>query len=1204
MYLKSLELHGFKSFPNRTVLSFERGATVVVGPNGSGKSNISDAMRWVLGEISSRNIRGTKMEDVIFGGTDARRPMGFAEVSVTFDNTDIEHKIDSPYDEITVTRRYYRSGESEYLINRKQVRLRDIHELFMNTGIGREGYSIIGQGRVAEMLSRKSEDRRNIFEEAAGISKYRYKKQESERKLAETEANMVRARDILNELESRVEPLEKDAERARRFLELSEEKKAADVSLWLFDTAKLRTDLAAAEEAFRLSETELSLVNEALADLERQNERLYNETQKNKLQSEGLLREIRETTEILHKLDSAYRVAENDIRHSDTLAGQNQEKLAALDQHEQTALKELEEQARRQSELTVKLQELADERLEQLAQQQELTEQIKALETELETSLSKLEEAEHHAVDLRVRIDMLRQQKEGGQSRGADMRREMQDYEKEGEKLQQEAERCEKNAAAFKLRIDTAEKGIAEQDQRLSDISLKREELNADINRHRAAQASFVQRADALRRMEEHFEGYSNSVRFVMQAAERGQIRGKVYGPVSKMIEVDSEHITAIETALGAGIQNIIVEDEGTAKAAMAALKQAGAGRATFYPLTSIRSSGETEEIRRAESFDGFVGRGDKLVRSDKKFRPIIEWLLMRTVVFDHIDHASEAARKLQYRIRLVTLDGQVINAGGSYTGGSVKRDSGMLSRGADIAKMDAGALEAAAAIQKAERELALLDDAQKKAHNARAEHEQQKELLLTMSRAQFAALDSAKARAEANDSLLAKLREDFRALEESDSRCDEEIAKLQTEFAAKNDQAADIRRLRGEREILRHEKADERDACVARASELSVTMAEVRKDLESAQTGQEQSKKRLKEIGDERENRKLQISDHRKKGDHLRAEMEENRKLYANTEKALLQLNDRRDDVESGTAEYERRSVEIHARTKERNDHKELCLRAHSKNENKLNGLREEQNRIGSRLWDDYELTYEEAVNLNYPAVTKESRAQVAAVQSSCRAKIRALGSVNVSAIEEYREVKERYETMRVQVEDLNASHIDLSGIVARIEEEMRTAFSRTFEAINDNFKIVFTELFGGGSAELLLTDPEDVLTSGIEIKAAPPGKIIKNLSLLSGGEQAFVAIALFFSILKVTPTPFCILDEIEAALDEVNVFRFGEYIKKFCAETQFVLITHRRGTMEVADRLYGVTMPERGISRVLPLQVSEIESMKKELLEDGVSK
>ena len=1203
MYLKSLELHGFKSFPNRTVLTFERGATVIVGPNGSGKSNISDAMRWVLGEISSRNIRGNKMEDVIFGGTDARRPMGFAEVSVTFDNTEKTHRIDSPYDEITVTRRYYRSGDSEYLINRKPCRLKDIHELFMNTGVGREGYSIIGQGRIAEILSKKSEDRRNIFEEAAGISKFRHRKQESQRKLEETQSNMVRLKDILGELEGRVGPLEKEAEKARKYLEYYERKKRADVSLWLFDTQKLRGDLEKAEEAFLISKNELETIEEALATLQNQGDRLYEQSQIGKLRSEELLQKINQHASRIHALENALTASLSDAEHCKELMEQCRRRIAEIDGDADSHADEITRYDEKIRELGNRVDSLNDERLAMLADQQKAEMEAGELEKALEASLEKLNRAENRAVDLRIRIDVLKNAKSTDTKREESILAEIESYKSGGKKLAEDVERCRKSTESFQVKIDAADAVIREESEKEAALKEEREECFARMGNTKAECSGLAQRVDALRRLEEHFEGYGESVKFVMRAYGEGKISGKIYGPVSKLITMENRVVTAIETALGANIQNIVVEDEATAKAAIGALKAAGAGRATFYPLNSMQPGGELDELRRVSSMVGYVGRADQLVKFDPKYRNVMEWLLSRTAVFDTLDHASDAARAIRYKVRLVTLDGQVINAGGSYTGGSAKRDSGILSRSAEIEKLALLVKETEAQIRDGEKTLAELDAQIKECENKIQENNQRKELLYTMSRAQFAALDSAQAKLDANNELLQRLEGDRSEILNAGSRYQDEMKELCADLEKAESEIVTIRSERSRTDIRRNGCLDKRDELRNSVADISIAIAEAKKDVENAEQLKENSRVQSENLKTDRENQELRIASYQQKLSEMEVTQEENRKETDALRAELDALNKDRSGVEEGTQEFDRQINELRQKERLKNEQKDVCVASHNKNEGKLNRLREEQDRLSGFLWNEYEITYEEAKALDYPAVTPENRSEMVQEQTSNKMRLRALGAVNPSAIEEYAQVKERYDSLSAQVTDLTKSCEELSNIVGKIEEEMRESFLTAFTEINKNFGIVFGELFGGGTGELALTDPEDVLTSGIEIKAAPPGKIIKNLALLSGGEQAFVAIALVFAILKVNPTPFCIFDEIEAALDEVNVFRFGEYVKKFCEETQFVLITHRRGTMEVANRLYGITMPERGVSRALPLDVSEIESKKKELLPDEVS-
>ncbi len=1203
MYLKSLELHGFKSFPNRTVLTFERGATVIVGPNGSGKSNISDAMRWVLGELSSRNIRGTKMEDVIFGGTDDRRPMGFAEVSVTFDNTDPVNRLDSEFDEVTVTRRYYRTGESEYLINKESKRLRDIHMLFMNTGVGREGYSIIGQGKVAEIVSKKSDDRRTIFEEAAGISKYRYRKEEAERKLKGVSENLARINDIKVEIEGQVVTLEKDAEKARRGLEIYEKKKRADVSLWLFDTKKIREDIDEAERAWLLSKHELEILEQVISDLEAQDENLYNKSQSNKLRSAELLEEIRLTTERLHDLDSALRTADSDFAHSADMIAACRARIAEIERSESGVNMTKAGYEEKRAAVDVKIAELSDARLELLAQQQKLTAELDAMKRALEDALLDLTAEETAATDLKIRIDVLKNAMSTDGAKTADIEKEIAKYEQEGIALKSEADRCEAGTATFKARIAEKDAIISNATERIEALGTERAEVLNDYNECKLQKDAASRRADDLQRMVDHFDGYFESVKFVMREYSAGKIggAGEIYGPLSSLISVDKQYITAIETALGSSLQNIVVDNEGTAKAAIRALKSANAGRATFYPVSAMKSATENEEIRTAKTCAGFVGRADTLVGVDAKYRNVIEYLLLRTLVFDNIDNASVAAKKIGYRVKMVTLDGQVINAGGSFTGGSAKRDSGILTRTTEIATLREKSAQLDAELQKLSESLAKMDRELVKLNEELRSAEQDKELLFTLSRSEFAALDNANAKYEANRRIIEKFKEDCDNLTSHRVAAEEEIKSLGEDYRATLERIESIKAQRSKMGMEAGVLDDNCDEIKSKAAELYVQEVAESKERESVCEMIASVNARLEELATEKNAQLERIDSLNAKRSGIDTLKIEHRAKYEALEKQLDDLQTERREVESGSDEFERELNIIRQKSKEKNASRQVVFEATLKNENRLTQLRDRQDHLGSQLWDDYEITYEEAVALEYPPVTAENREEVAAEQTSLRNRLRALGNFDPEAIEKYAEVKTRYDYLNTQFIDLTKSQEELFGIISRIEQEMRTSFVTAFNDINKHFGITFKELFGGGNAELSLTDPEDVLTSGIEIKAAPPGKIIKSMSLLSGGEQSFVAIALLFAILKVNPTPFCILDEIEAALDEVNVFRFGEYVKKLGEGTQFILITHRRGTMEIGDRLYGVTMPQRGISQAIELNVNEIEGKQKELL-DGV--
>ncbi len=1200
MYLKSLELHGFKSFPNKTLLTFERGTTIVVGPNGSGKSNISDAMRWVLGELSSKNIRGTRMEDVIFGGTDLRRPMSYAEVSVTFDNSTPNHRINSPYDEIVVTRRYYRSGESEYMINRKSCLLRDIRDLFLNTGIGKDGYSIIGQGKIAEILSKKSEDRRNIFEEAAGISRYRKSKEDTEKKLASVEQNVDSVSFVFQELDSRIGQLARDAEKAKKYRDLLEVKKGADVSLWLFDTQKIKVDLETAANAFRLAAAEYERISEKIESLEKQSDHIHDKLTSSRIASEELLGEINKTKDNLHQLESSYQLAVSNIEHAKQFSMQCERRLAELASEDAQIHAQRDEELARIKTLKATERAAMDEQLELLLEMDTYQNAAIALERLLAEKLVAIERLNDRLVDLRVRLDVAQKAKTDGAGKGEELVKEIAQYKAEEKRLREDVAHCEKNTASYRERIDASEKELTDASSELVDVELDKEEEIKHINTLSAEREGLLHTIESLKRLEEHFEGYQESVRFVMEKHAKSPelFKGKIYGPISKLISTDSKYITAIETALGQNLQNIAVESDETAKSAIRVLKNEKAGRATFYPLTSMRAASETSDIKRASSLAGYVDRADKLVSFEPAYRPIIEYLLLRTVVFDNIDHAAEAAKALQYSVRIVTLDGQLINAGGSFTGGSLRRDSGILSRSAEIENLKSRVAGLDGDIATARERLAAMEaDADALKERIRSAT-QTRDLLYTMSRAQFSELDNANARLEASLALRAKLEADYNKLFENSERYDEDIKLLNEELAELTAEIEHLREERAEDEVERQRQLDLRDEKNTIINELKIKIATIGKDVESATALTDSYARTLLQHTSDTETLKREINEHSERIEALEAEKLENRRAAQMLEETLARLEGDRTGSEQDGEELDKRERELRGMIRSANEDRERCNNERSRCESRLEKLREENERLENKLYDEYQITYEEAVALNYPPVTAQNRSEVASVLASCRAKIRELGSVNPNAIEEYEEVRTRHGELKVQLEDLTRSRKDLLEIVARIESEMRTSFQQTFDQINENFAIVFSELFGGGQAELSLTEPDDVLTSGIEIKAAPPGKIIKSLSLLSGGEQTFVAIALIFAILKANPTPFCIFDEIEAALDEVNVDRFGAYVQKYSENTQFVLITHRRGTMEIGDRLYGITMPERGISRAVPLDISEIESKQKELL------
>ena len=1201
MYLKSLELQGFKSFPDKTKLTFEGGATVIVGPNGSGKSNISDAMRWVLGEVSSKSIRGTKMEDIIFGGADSRRPMGYAEVSVTFDNTGMIGRLDCPYDEVTVTRRYYRSGESEYFINRRAVRLKDIYELFMNTGVGRDGYSIIGQGKIAEIISRKSDERRSIFEDASGIAKYRHKKSETERKLAATEDNMTRINDVFVEVAAQVAPLEKEAEKAKKAIELLDTKKKVDIQLWLYDTEKLRDDVAKCEEQFRHAEFDLQTVEDSMKTLEQQNDRLFEISQSNKTESENLLLEIRRQTEINHTLDSEYRVGETNILHTkELIAG-----AMGTCESTQKSIAAEEESAKARRQKIAELEAVLEEKNESHAKASEVQKAASAeaekLSFDIDRALGDIHVINADIADVKARISFIENAKNTDTDKNTAMQNEISEYEAESDKLREQINRTKATVEQYDIVSAESQSDADKLASELSDLYGKRHDDNEDLTSLKLRRESSQQRIDTFKAMEEQLEGYSGSVRYVMKKYTEGAITdkfgapcGKIYGPLSKLIDVEDRYLTAIETALGPNLQHIVVEDENVAKSAMFALKKAEVGRATFFPLTTMRGQSATSEMSQAAGYKGYIAVADELVGCDGKFSEILSGLLGRTLVFDNIDNATVMARELHHKVKAVTLDGQQINVGGSFTGGSVKQKANILGRAGDIKRLEEEVAGFDKKISALKAALSKLGEEIKLREDDKASAEQKISLIKVMRDAEAARLEQLTAKLDANVTLTDKLKEDFAEQLRAREQYEEDGERLSARLRQLEIQLSEITDARTEMDIKRSAALDSKDECDKLMTEIYIGLTEIRKDIETEQRMIDESSGRMDNYTALVAAQRAYISELEAKIGEYETKRAENRKLYDEGVKILSELNAKRAKVEEGGSEFERKLNEVNAKIREKMQQKENVFKEYTRFENRLSNLRAEQDKLATRLWDDHEMTRADAVALGYPALDASTRAEAAAKQTECRNKLRVLGNVDLDAVNKYKDIKARYDYMEGQIKDLTKSRDELADIISKLEGEMETAFIDSFNQINENFNRVFGELFGGGSAEISLTDPENVLESGIEIKAAPPGKIIKNMVQLSGGEQSFIAIALVFAILKVNPTPFCIFDEIEAALDEVNVARFAEYIKRYSSGTQFVMITHRRGTMEAANRLYGVTMPERGISKVLELNIDDISKKK----------
>ena len=1181
MRLKELEIQGFKSFPDKTRLTIGEGITGIVGPNGSGKSNISDAIRWVMGETSSKQLRGAgKMEDVIFGGTQTRGAMGYASVSLTIDNTD--HGLDMDADEVTIGRRYYRSGESEYSINGQSVRLKDIYELLLDTGLGRDGYAIVGQGRIAEIVAAKSGERREIFEEASGIARYRYRKNEAERRLAAAEGNLERLRDILGELERRVGPLKRDSEKAQQFLELSGQRKSLEVTLWVDAIRRAKDTVRDQQRRYEAAQADYDRLSRSLDEYDEKSEALRAKTQQLMLQVEESNAKIRAITEENAGSDSRIAVLNNENEHSRRQIEEARAELSRAGEGQKGI--ELEAEAHRAAieKLNARIAQ-ADETAKDLDRQLDALEQ-QAMQSGQQRDLlnAAILRCQQAATAAQVQHATAESAANAAEARLQDARAQKQQNESDAETAgRQQAEAADRlqQAEEAVTRLDNVRAGL-----RLKLDSRKRQQAEAADALQKAERelSAAAQRIHILEDLERNLDGYQQSVKTVMRAAGSGRLRG-VIGPVAGILTVRKGYEVAIETALGFALQNIVVEDEKSARAAIAFLKAEKGGRATFLPLDTMQGS------RFSGRLTGTAEVAADLVEADPRYQNIVNNLLGRIIVVEDLAEASAAARNLGYRNRIVTLDGQVINAGGSFTGGSTARSVGVFSRKQELEELRA----------RLTRLQTARDTAAQAARDRKAEADTlQAQLTGADSESMTAAADRLRASLEV-DRLAAAADNAARERE----RLEQEIALFEAQLAesraaaeqaGKDRAAAEAEQADAERQLAAlGESADsltaKREELTAAANDNRLARLTAEKDVSlhraaletlAGRTGEAEA--RARELNASIEACRQRIRANELSVENIQRQREENRRRIADCEQAIRDANAARMQAE---ADSTRLAQENRALTDEREKMSGEMARLAERRA----AAETELNSTAAKLWEEYQLAESEAEALcvEFQNVT-ELRRQVAEV----RGKIRALGNVNVGAIDEYKEVKERYDFMKAQVTDVEKSRAELNRMIGELCDEMRTLFSDSFKRINENFVHIFRELFGGGSARLYLSDPDDVLESGIEIEVSPPGKVIKNLSALSGGEQALVAISIYFAILAVNPSPFCILDEIEAALDDVNVVRYAQYLRRLTDKTQFIVITHRRGTMEAADVLYGVTMQEDGVSKILRLDLNSVSA------------
>ena len=1182
MLLKSLELHGFKTFPDRIKLSFDKGITSIVGPNGSGKSNISDAIRWVLGEQSAKTLRCSKMEDVVFNGTDKRKKTGYAEVTLSIDNKDRILPFDG--DEVAVTRRYYRSGESEYMINKATVRLRDIHELFMDTGLGRDGYSMIGQGKIDSIVASKSEERREIFEEASGISRYRYRKTEAERKLKSTEENLVRLRDIVGELEDRVGPLKKQSEKAQKFLVLSEEKKGLEIALWLNTLDNSANIIKEQDDKIDIQRAQYENAEQVLANISSETESIYLKNGEITSKIDTIRRNISQFESEVSNNNALISVANNDIEHNKETITRLETEIEQLD----NSFTEIESQIKEKKENVDKIKLNIEEKQKEY---NEVSENLNTISVdasrsgdELQELNSKLAELSQKSANAKVvlltsdssinelneRIESLNSSLSEKESNLETTSKMLEDYKAQGKDSAEKVEMLSNSIKGLELKINN--------------LKARNENSKGEIDRLTLDSNEKLRRANILEDLEKNLEGFAHSVKTVMNLSRYGKIGG-IHGPVSRLIKVPTDYAVAIETALGGAMQNIVTGNEEDAKRAIRTLKENKGGRATFLPIATIKPRYLNENG--IDSCFGFVGVASDLCDCKDEYKGILQNLLGKIVIAEDLNSAVSIAKKYSYRFKVVTLDGQVVNAGGSLTGGSLNKRTGLLSRASEIEKYRK---EAKALADKA-------DELKEQYSNSRQEFAKYEADIL-----------GTRGDLSTEQQELIRLRTEYKACQnEYDSlvssidftkneivECENKVSNLQKdketadkEFSAFEEEIANIEKTTSNLTGNRLALTEKREQLSEKLQNIRLEIVTYEKDKEALISEIRTSEYNSQHQTERKENLRNQIVSVNSNIDIINKKIESYTNISNNYQDKIAEFNNAIEKLNGDKEKFEKKSVELRQKEKDLNSTREVSGRELARLEERKINLQKQYDDIIAKLWDEYELTKRQAEEISIEIENvSTARKRLNEIKSS----IRGLGSVNVSAIEEYKEVSERYEFLGAQVSDVEKSKNEIERLINDLTKQMKDAFIENFHEINKHFGETFKELFGGGTASLELANPDDILNSGIDIIAHPPGKIVVHLEALSGGEKALVAIALYFSIMKVRPAPFCVMDEIEAALDDVNVDRFAQYMRRMTDRTQFITITHRRGTMEESDVLYGVTMQDEGISKLLELRASEV--------------
>lgn len=1175
-------MQGFKSFPDKTELNFGKGITAVVGPNGSGKSNISDAVRWVLGETSTKSLRGSKMEDVIFGGTSKRKALGFAQVMLTLDNSDGTLKDHGEI--VTVTRRYYRSGESEYKIDGESVRRKDIHELFMDTGLGSDGYSMVGQGKIDSIISAKNEDRRELFEEAAGISRFRHKRKDAERRLEQAQENLVRLLDILGELESRVGPLKKQSEKAQKFLEYSEEKKTLEIGVWLNKINRFTVELReqehkidAVKASYEVSENDLAAIEKELEEVAEKVTSINLAIEQSRLGASGYEEEaLRKDGEISvlnatleHNNETIERLTA-DITDADGTGATIDEQIEAKNKIIAENEKLIADKKAELESVANELSKVQNENMEISDKTVELNQMLTALTIKLSDSKVKMSQATSSIDEINSRKDTIASQIEATQ--------------KDIDYTQSQADESNKNLEFLKERIDEYENSLGGYQMKVDAKKQKAEKIKQDAERLARQMAEKSDRARVLEDLEKNMEGFSGAVKAVLKQSQSKALPG-IHGTLSQLITVDNENSTAIEIALGAAMQNVVVSTESDAKRAINYLKQNNVGRATFLPISAIKPR-YMEEKNLDDNF-GFVDVASNLVDCDEQYRDIVENLLGRVMVVEDIDCAIAISKRYKNRYKIVTLDGQVMNPGGSMSGGSKGKGSGVLSRANLIEELKSEAQKIGNELKEVQAEL---KKAVEDANSAVADLQGADADLRNAKEEYIRAEGDAKLISDKLQSLINQRDTMCREQENSEGRIllfNQAVENAKQEAAEIEKQMADTEAELNNVSTGAKELSSKRDEIREKTEQINLELVTLTKDSEAARLSVEElelrkstQSDRVKNITDEineikakNENLMLSINDVKAQADELR------QKASESNDAVTQKIEDRN--------ELEKRSNELRAKEKATLTDKEKLSGDIVRLEERKANMKKEYDELGDMLFEQYELTKPEAQALG---IVIDDMAEAKKRLHEIKVAIRGLGSINVGAIEEYKEVSERYNFLKEQTDDIEQSKKELAKIIDDLTSSMSEKFMTQFNKINTEFKTCFADFFGGGNGEIILEEPDNCLESAIEIKIQPPGKSVQNINLFSGGEKSLAAMALLFSVLKVQPSPFCIYDEVEAALDDVNVERFAKYMRRMTDKTQFISITHRRGTMEEADVLYGVTMQEKGVSKLLELQSAEL--------------